>query len=189
MNRISRKLVAAVGVIVPLAAGVAQAADPTPPERLHAIQSAKVAFTDALERAQGQAPDAIPIRVELTLLDARPVYEVAFLLGDPIHVMVVDAATGEMVARFDRGRWRDHTIIRERNKEPHVGLLQALDIASAEFKDFKPFKAEAAVKGNEMFFEVFLVSDEGVVLRVRLTMRGEVIEAGPPPAPHGKPKR
>lgn len=179
-----RRVAAAIVAVASLSA-LAQSsphATLTVPQRNAALDAVKVPFDDALIHAQDNVVNGLAYRIEVTTRDDKPVHLLHMLVGDPTHVMTLDAATGAVVEQHDESFNKYGTVIRIRLAEPNVGLGQAIQLAEAESPGFRAYSCEAVVKGNQIFFEVRLVSKEETRI-VTLSQIGKVTNAGPPPAP------
>jgi hypothetical protein len=161
------------------------AAKPTPhapsiPERLAALEASKVTFDDALSKCLDQVVNGLPYRIELSTHERKPVYLVTMLVGDPDHFITLSATDGSIVEQRDGNFNRYGTVLRIRLAEPNIGLVQAMQLAEAEFVGFRAYFSEATVKGSTIQFTVRLASKDEIK-HVVLTPEGDFISAGPPP--------
>jgi hypothetical protein len=175
-----RTAIAAIFLSTAVAAARPSAHAPTIPERLAALDAAKVTFDDALSKCLDQVVNGLPYRIELSTLDGKPVYLVTMLVGDPDHFITLSAADGTIVEQRDGNFNRYGTVLRIRLAEPNIGLVQAMQLAEAEFSGFRAYFSEATVKGSVIQFTVRLASNVEIK-HVTLTPEGDFISAGPPP--------
>lgn len=177
-----RLLIAAltlVVVLVPASAQSKRAHGPTNAERIAALDASKVTFDDALAKSLDQVVNGLPHRIELSTLDGKPVYYVTLLVGDPDHFLTIDAVSGTIIEQKDGAFNRHGTVIRIRLGEPNIGLVQAMQLAEAQFDGFRAYFSEATVKGSAIQFTVRMASKDETKI-VMLTPEGEFLSAGPP---------
>lgn len=179
-----RFVIATLGFSFVVAAAIAgtnpSSRAPTIPERLAALDASKVTFDDALSKCLDQVVNGLPYRVELSTREDKPVYVVTMLVGDPDHFITLSAADGSIVEQRDGNFNRHGTVLRIRLGEPNIGLVQAMQLAEAQFEGFRAYFSEATVKGNVIQFTVRLASNNEIK-HVVLSPEGEFISAGAPP--------
>lgn len=157
-----------------------KAVAPSNSERLAALDASKVTFDDALFKSLDRVVNGFPYRIELTTLGAKPVYDITMLVGDPVHHMTLSAVDGSVIAQTDGSFNKHGTVLRIRLGEPNVGLVQAMQLAEATLEGFRAYSSEAIVRGNEVHFEVRLVS-KAETKHVTISLPGDILTAGPPP--------
>ncbi|MBL8745731.1 MAG: PepSY domain-containing protein [Phycisphaerae bacterium] len=153
---------------------------PTNAERIAALDASKITFDDALTNALDHVINGLPYRIELTTKDSKPVYNIVMLVGDPSHHMTLDATDAGVIERHDGAFNRNGTVLRIRLAEPNVGLVQAMQLAEAEYDGFRAYSSEAIVKGDQVQFEVRMV-DPVSTKYVTLSLAGDILSAGAPP--------
>src|SRR5262249_50693140 len=109
------------------------------------------------------------IRAEMS--QDKPRFGAYLLVGDKIHEVELDAATGAVTKskELDRDRYKDLTVAEAKkalNKEK-VSLARAVTIGAEKVKGGKPFEAELELKGDKVVIEVELLA-EGKVTKVRV---------------------
>jgi len=178
-------MIALLAPVLAVAQSGQRTSGPQIPERNAALDAMKVTFDDALTHAQDAVVNGLAYRIELATHEGQPVHIVHMLVGDPTHVITLDAKDGSIVGQHDEPYNKHGTVIRIRLAEPNVGLGQAVQLAEADSPAFRAYSSEVIVRGNQIQFEVRLVSKD-LVRYVTLTPSGQILNAGPPPTPTKK---
>lgn len=147
-----------------------------PDERLRAVSLASVTMQQAYDEASRQVIGGIMTAIELTIDQDKPVYIATIAIGTRDHRVTIDAITGDAIAS-ETGRTNPHISVLHARlvEQEHVGLLKAAEIAREQMGGVTAFASHAVVKGDKVFFEVWVI--EGSVVKVvRLTTAGEFIE-------------